>query len=101
MAAAAKHSNVYCKVSALVEQTGRKPAPREVDHYRPVLDTLWTLFGEDRLIFGSNWPISNGGAPLETVVGVVRDYFTAKGARAAAKFFRDNSQTAYAWQKRS
>jgi len=101
MAAAARQPNVYCKVSALVEQTGRKPAPREVDYYRPVLDTLWTLFGEDRLIFGSNWPISNGGAPLETVVGVVRDYFTAKGDLAAAKFFRGNSQLAYAWQKRS
>lgn len=101
MAAAAKQPNVYCKVSALVEQTGRKPAPRELDYYRPVLDTLWTLFGEDRLIFGSNWPISNGGAPWETVVGVVRDYFTAKGDRAAAKFFQGNSQTAYTWQKQS
>ena len=30
MAAAAKHPNVFCKVSALVEQTGTKPAPREV-----------------------------------------------------------------------
>jgi predicted TIM-barrel fold metal-dependent hydrolase len=100
MEAAAKHPNVYCKVSALVEQTGQKPAPRDVDYYRPVLDTLWTLIGEDRLIFGSNWPISNGGAPFETVVGIVRGYFTAKGDRAAARFFLGNSQTAYAWLKR-
>src|SRR5262249_47502406 len=55
MQAAAQHPNVFCKVSALVEQTDRKPAPREVEYYRPVLDTLWNLFGEDRLIFGSNW----------------------------------------------
>ena len=73
MEAAAKHPNVYCKVSALVEQTGQKPAPRDMAYYRPVLDTLWTLFGEDRLIFGSNWPISNGGAPYETVLGLVSD----------------------------
>ena len=87
-------------MSALVEQTGKKPAPREVEYYRPVLDTLWKGFGEDRLIFGSNWPVSQGGAPYKTVVGIVHDYFTAKGERAAKKFFHTNSQTAYAWQKR-
>ena len=101
MQAAANRPNVFCKASALVEQTAQKPAPHEVDYYRPVLDRLWTLFGEDRLIFGSNWPVSDGGSPLATVVGIVRDYFTAKGQRAAAKFFHDNSQTAYAWRRRS
>ncbi len=100
MAAAAKHPNVYCKVSALVEQTGKKPAPREVEYYSPVLDTLWKLFGNDRLIFGSNWPVSNGGAPYETVVGIVQDYFTAKGETAATKFFHGNSQAAYGWRPR-
>ena len=100
MEAAAKQPNVYCKVSALVEQTGHKQAPRAVQYYRPVIDALWVLFGEDRLIFGSNWPVSNGGAPYDTVVGIVHDYFTSKGDRAAAKFFLGNSQTAYAWQAR-
>jgi len=100
MQAAARHPQVFCKVSALVEQTGRDRAPREVDYYRPVLDTLWTLFGEDRLVFGSNWPVSERGAPFATVLGIVRDYFNAKGERAAAKFFLGNSQIAYAWRKR-
>ena len=100
MTAAAKSPNVFCKVSALVEQTARKPAPRDVEYYRPVLDVLWRLFGEHRLLFGSNWPISNGGAPYKTVVGIVRDYFTARGERAAAGFFLNNSRTAYRWQPR-
>ena len=69
-------------------------------YYRPVLDKLWELFGEDRLIYGNNWPVSNGGVPYETVVGIVQDYFIAKGEKAAAKFFRSNSQTAYAWRPR-
>lgn len=99
MAAAAKHPKVSCKVSALVEQTEAKPAPGDVEYYRPVLDALWTFFGEDRLIYGSNWPVSAGRAPLETVVGIVRDYFKAKGERAAARFFHANSKTAYAWKK--
>lgn len=99
MVAAAKCPNVFCKVSALVEQTGTKPAPRDVEYYRPVLDALWTLFGEDRLLFGSNWPISNGGAPYDTVLGVVRDYFMAKGEIVAAKFFLRNSQSVYRWTR--
>jgi len=100
MTAAAKHANVFCKVSALVEQTGKEKAPREVEYYRPVLDTLWKLFGEDRLVFGSNWPVSERGAPFETVVEIVREYFTTKGEKAAAKYFHGNSLTAYAWRKR-
>ena len=100
MKAAAKHANVYCKVSALVEQTAQKPAPRDVDYYRPVLDVLWQEFGEDRLIFGSNWPVSDNGAPFATVVGIVQDYFTAKGERAARKYFAGNAQTVYGVPKR-
>jgi L-fuconolactonase len=100
MQAAAKHPNVYCKVSALVEQTGKKRAPREVEYYLPVLDSLWKYFGEDRLIFGSNWPVSKRGAPLSDVVGIVRDYFNAKGDQAANKYFFTNSQAAYKWPER-
>lgn len=97
---AAKHANVFCKVSALVEQTGRKEPPRDLEYYKPVVDVLWKEFGEDRLAFGSNWPVSNLAAPLTTVVAIVREYFTGKGDRAVAKFFAENSKVAYAWKKR-
>ncbi len=100
MKASADHANVFCKVSALVEQTGKKDAPKDVDYYRPVLDVLWKLFGEDRLIFGSNWPVSDRGATFDVLLGIVRDYFTAKGEKAAAKFFKANSAAAYKWVKR-
>ena len=55
-------------------------------------------FGEDRLVYGSNWPMRHDIVPLANVIGIVRDYFTAKGERVAKKFFHDNSQTAYAWR---
>lgn len=94
---AAKHPNVFCKVSALVEQTGKSPAPNDNDFYAPVLTTLWRVFGEDRLIFGSNWPVSDRGAPLESVVKIVRNFFMTKGERIAKKFFQENSRNAYLW----
>jgi predicted TIM-barrel fold metal-dependent hydrolase len=93
MAAAAKRTNVFCKVSAL-------PAVDDADHYRPVLDALWGLFGEDRLMFGSNWPVSNRGEQFGKMLGLVRDYFTDKGNAALKKFFYNNSQVAYDLRQR-
>ena len=100
--AAAKHPHVFCKVSALVEGTGRNDgtAPRAVEFYRPVLDTVWEAFGENRVIYGSNWPVSERFAPLATVQGIVADYFMAKGKSAAEKFFALNARAAYKWVKR-
>src|SRR5580765_2254365 len=57
MQAAARHPRIFCKVSALVEHAKRQPgetAPADVDFYRPVLDAIWGIFGDDRLIYGSN-----------------------------------------------
>ena len=97
MQAAAAQPNVYCKVSNLVEATGSMNgnAPSDVSFYRPVLDALWTAFGEDRLVFGTNWPVSSPAAPLSTVVSIVKTYFMQKGASAFEKYFYRNGKAAY------
>jgi L-fuconolactonase len=104
MQAAAAHKNVFCKVSALAEGAQRRgndvTVPDDVAFYLPVLDTVWNLFGEDRLIYGSNWPVCERAAPYATVFKVVNDYFRDKGADAANKYFRRNSQAAYKWVAR-
>jgi predicted TIM-barrel fold metal-dependent hydrolase len=102
MQAAAEHKHVFCKVSALVEGTGKREgdAPRDVAFYKPVLDALWKIWGEDRLIYGSNWPVSVRSASYETVLGIVRDYFTDKPRGVQEKFFAGNAQTAYRWKQR-
>jgi L-fuconolactonase len=102
MRVAAKYRNVFCKVSALAECTGRQDgkAPREVTFYKPVLDALWAVFGEDRLIYGSNWPVSERFASYAVVHGIVADYFGDKGQAATEKFFGRNALAAYKWVKR-
>lgn len=97
MRAAAKSKRVFCKVSALVEGMGktRGDAPDDVAFYRPVLDALYDVFGEDRLIYGSNWPVSARAAPYATVYQIVATYFAEKGQAAAEKFFRRNAIAAY------
>lgn len=92
---AARYPNVYCKVSGLAEHTGQKPAPDDVAYYTPTIDVLWKAFGEDRLIYGSNWPVSERFAEYKVVQKIVDDYFSTKGNEAKEKYFWKNAKAAY------
>ena len=91
----ARYPNVYCKVSGLAEHSGQTPAPEDVAYYTPTIDILWKAFGEDRLIYGSNWPVSERFAQYKVVQKIVDDYFSAKGDEVKEKFFWQNAKTAY------
>lgn len=92
----AQHENMFMKVSGLVEGTGREhAAPTDVQHYRPHLDVIWGAFGEDRVIFGSNWPVSARFADYATVLKIVRDYAFGFSQSAAHKYFRLNARRVY------
>ncbi|MBX7210734.1 MAG: amidohydrolase family protein [Verrucomicrobiaceae bacterium] len=99
----AARRNVFMKVSALVEQVkcGWGAAPRDAGYYLPVLDHLWENFGADRLIYGSNWPVSDKGAPYDVVFRIVSEYFSGKGREACEKYFWKNSLAAYQWRERT
>ena len=91
----ARYPNIYCKVSGLAENTGQTPAPTDVAYYTPTIDVLWDAFGEDRLIYGSNWPVSERFAPYNVVQQIVDDYFSTKGDAVKAKFFWQNAKAVY------
>lgn len=99
MSTAARHEKVFCKVSSLVESAARSEskAPRDAAFYRPVLDAMWEIFGEDRLIYGSNWPVCERFGTCATVQTVAHDYFALKGRTALEKFFAKNAGAAYQW----
>jgi predicted TIM-barrel fold metal-dependent hydrolase len=87
---------VYAKVSGVLRRVGGR-VPLDLSFYREALDQLWETFGPSRLVYGSNWPVSNQFAPYPGVLKVVRDYFTGKGADAADQYFWKNSLAAYKW----
>jgi L-fuconolactonase len=103
MQAAAAQPRVFCKVSGLVEGSGRRDgkAPGDVEFYRPVLDAVWERFGAERVIYGSNWPVSEVFAPLATVHRIVHEYFASHGEAASRRYFAANARTAYEWRTRS
>ncbi|MCE9603282.1 MAG: amidohydrolase [Planctomycetia bacterium] len=100
--AAAKHANVFCKISALVEGAGRggKKAPTELDFYRPYIDVVWNAFGDERVVYGSNWPVSDNAADYYTLQRIALEYASTKGDAAVKNFCALNAKRAYKWVER-
>lgn len=97
--AAARHPNVFLKVSALVEgaSQGNREAPTDPAYYKPVLDAAFAVFGDQRVIYGSNWPVSARFGSYATVQQLVQAYVDAKGSEVADRFFFHNAKSAYRW----
>jgi L-fuconolactonase len=93
----AKRPQVYAKVSGVL----KKETPANMAAYKPALDEVWNLFGPDRVVYGSNWPVSDKLAPYGTVLNVVREYVATRGASDARKYFWDNSKACYKWIERT
>jgi L-fuconolactonase len=85
---------VWGKLSGVLHEFSNR-IPVAVNDYGPALDEMWGTFGPDRLIYGSNWPVSDRLAPYDVVFSLVRDYFATKGQRASEKFFGENAKRAY------
>jgi predicted TIM-barrel fold metal-dependent hydrolase len=95
-----KRPQIYVKVSEVLRRVGDQ-VPDDLNFYRARLDEIWETFGRDRMIYASNWPVSDLKGPYPQVLKVVREYFTGKGKAAAEKFFWKNSVAAYRWVKRA
>jgi L-fuconolactonase len=94
-----KRPQVYVKISEVLRRVDGQ-VPKDLSFYRPKLDELFGIFGEDRILFGSDWPNSDNWAPYPHVFSIVHEYFTAKGPVIAEKYFRKNSVAAYRWINR-
>ena len=93
----AAQPHIYMKVSALMEQSVVQPAPIDPDFYRPALDAMWQAFGQDRLIYGSNWPVCERAGTFAAGLDIVKTYFAGHGDEASAKYFWKNAQSVYRW----
>lgn len=100
----AAYPQIHMKVSGLMERVTRAKGERATEllsFYRPALDAIWEIFGEDRLIYGSNWPVcEHAGDFISNGLRIVTPFFAEKGAEASAKFFWKNSQKVYKWVAR-
>ncbi|MEM7383412.1 MAG: amidohydrolase family protein [Verrucomicrobiota bacterium] len=94
-----KEPNIFCKISSIVNFAGTKafaePAPADLGPYLPVLDPCFEAFGEDRVIFATNWGVCEHFGKVDDVVRIVREFLTTKGEAALKKGMRENAIRIY------
>jgi L-fuconolactonase len=81
--------NVMCKISGVVTEANHDSWT--VDDIRPYLMHALEVFGEDRVVFGSDWPVCTLATPYRRWVETL-DELTANWSDAAkAKLWRENA----------
>jgi L-fuconolactonase len=89
----AKQPNIFCKISGLV--TEAKLVGWKKEDFRPYLDVVFESFGEDRVMFGSDWPVCLLAGSYEDVHGLAADYFNQFSETVRGKFFGGNAARFY------
>jgi predicted TIM-barrel fold metal-dependent hydrolase len=94
-----KRKQIFAKVSGVAKKVDGK-VPEDLAPYKATIDEMWDVFGQDRLIYGSDWPNSDLWAEYPVELKIVRAYFATKGRAAEEKYFWKNSVAAYKWVHR-
>ena len=92
--------NVYAKISGIVRRVDGR-VPLDVNFYRDRLDHIWDIFGQDRLLFGSDWPNSAQWASYPQIFQLAQDFISSKDPAAVKKIYWKNSLQAYRWKRRA
>jgi len=98
----AARPNIFVKLSEVYHP--RLTDSVIVKDYEPLrarLEYLFDAFGEDRVLFGSDYPNSYGVATIPEEVGLMKRFFSTKPREAAEKYFWKNSARVYKWVKRA
>jgi L-fuconolactonase len=94
-----QNARVFVKLSEVPVRQGRS-VPKDVAFYKEKLDAIWDVFGEDHILFGSDWPNSDHLATYAETLALVQSYVSTKGSSALEKYLWRNSIAAYRWRPR-
>ena len=86
-------SNVWCKVSGMITEANRTTW-KSAD-FKPYLDVVFQAFGEDRLMYGSDWPVCLLAGSYERMFELVDDYTRQLTPSVREKFFGSNATRFY------
>jgi L-fuconolactonase len=93
MAALAEKDNVVCKISGIIAR-----APKEdwtSDDLAPIIDHCLDVFGPDRVIFGSDWPVCNLVASYTDWATALGEVISNRSRREQEKLLAENATRLY------
>lgn len=93
LGAIAACENVYCKVSGMV--TEAKWHDWRNEDFTPYLDAVVELFGTNRLMYGSDWPVCTLSSTYEDMYGIVTNYFSKFSKIEKENVFGSNAARFY------
>lgn len=93
LAALAACGNVWCKISGLA--TEARWDDWDAERLFPFVAHAAECFGEDRLIFGSDWPVCLLAGNYGAIKGALEACLTKLGPRPRDKAFGTNAERAY------
>ncbi len=93
LAALAARPNVYCKLSGLLtEADWRNWQPADL---QPYLAHALRVFGVDRVLYGSDWPVCHLAGSMSDWVSAVHAAASPLGDEALEKIFAKNARSCY------
>jgi L-fuconolactonase len=91
----AREPNVYCKISALYTAIHQDPAPTGAEAYKPLIDPVIDAFGPERVIFGSNWTLSDMTGSYGDMIAMLDEYLVGREDLTPNQFYYENINKAY------
>ena len=92
--------NLFGKLSEVIHPVNNV-VRTDLASYRERLDELTGTFGEDRVLFGSDWPNILQDTPIDNEFALLRQFYADKPRAEQEKFFWRNSRSAYRWTPRT
>jgi L-fuconolactonase len=100
--AMADRQNIYIKLTEVYHpRLTDNTIVKDYEQLRARLEYLFALFGEDRVIFGTDYPNSFGVATIPEEVALVKRFFSTRPREVQEKYFWKNSARIYKWTKRA
>ncbi len=91
--ALARYENVYCKISGMVTEAdwhNWKPGD-----FTTCLDVVVNTFGVKRIMYGSDWPVCLVAGSYDSMINIVKRYFSSYSKDEQDLFFGENATQFY------
>ena len=85
--------NVFCKLSGMITEADH--LSWEIDDLRPYVHHVLSLFGPDRIMYGSDWPVATLAGDYKDVKNSISEILTELDVTSKKKIFGENAKKFY------